>query len=62
MDTFKICAASAGSKCWCGKDAVISRTGVGIESHYCSEHWQLWWEYALPQIPLLVIRESGKSA
>lgn len=59
MDEFRIGAAPAGAQCWCGKDAVIARSGVGIESSYCATHWQLWWEYALPQIPSLLIKEVG---
>ncbi len=58
MDPFTIYAAPARVRCWCGQEAVITRAGDGIESHYCSEHWALWWEYALPTLVVLVIGES----
>ena len=59
MDAFRIFAARAGSRCWCGREAAVTRQGEGIESSYCSEHWQLWWEYALPETASLVITEAS---
>ena len=62
MDPFKISAAAGRTKCWCGRDATITRSGIGIESHYCSEHWALWWEYALPDLISATIQSHGLPA
>ncbi|MCY0864756.1 MAG: hypothetical protein OWQ57_07395 [Sulfobacillus sp.] len=42
-----ITPAPAGTACWCGADARVTRTAPGVESHYCAKHWALWWEVTL---------------
>lgn len=49
-----VSAASGRARCWCGRDAVISREGSDVTTHYCSEHWALWWENALGDTVLTV--------
>lgn len=36
-------AAQAGTRCWCGTEATVTRTAPGVVSHYCARHWMLWW-------------------
>lgn len=43
----RITAAASGSTCWCGADALVTRTAPGVQSHYCAKHWQRWWEVTL---------------
>jgi hypothetical protein len=49
-----VSAATGRARCWCGRDAVISREGSDVTTHYCSEHWALWWESALLDTVLTV--------
>lgn len=39
----RITPARPGTHCWCGTDALVTRTMPGIESSYCAKHWALWW-------------------
>ncbi len=36
-------SARAGTRCWCGTAATVTRTAPGVVSHYCTRHWMLWW-------------------
>ena len=47
LQACRVVAASGHTRCWCGRDATVSRMGVGVESNYCGEHWLMWWETAL---------------
>ncbi len=40
----RVTPAKSGTHCWCGADAVVTRTMPGVETSYCSRHWALWWE------------------
>ena len=47
LQACRVVAAPVGARCWCGREATVSRIGVGVESNYCGEHWLTWWETAL---------------
>lgn len=49
-----VSAAVGRERCWCGRDAVISRVGADVVTHYCSGHWLVWWENALGDSTLTV--------
>ena len=49
-----VSAATGRARCWCGRDAVVSRVGADVVTHYCSEHWLVWWESALLDAVLTV--------
>lgn len=47
MDQCQVSAAPAGSRCWCGQEALVVRENDRVTSRYCASHWALWWQRAL---------------
>ena len=43
--------ARPGDHCWCGKEAIVHRTGAGVDTSYCAKHWDLWWMLAMSGAP-----------
>ena len=63
MDAFTISRALSGTRCWCRRQAIVTRVGDGIMTHYCARHWALWWTITFQagsQTPLHVTESTSR--
>lgn len=45
VTTHHLTAALPGTRCWCGRPALVTRSAPDVTSHYCRRHWVLWLQY-----------------